>query len=199
MTPSWKQYCIGKGAEIGGSSYRRFDLDTINIAVKSELYDKVQMDMRQEILPIDIEADASEIPVGNNEFDFVIASHVLEHLFDPIGALFEWERIIKPGGILYLIIPHKERTFDKGKERTPVSHLIDDYTSDNKPKGDMGHVHFWITEDILALILVMISHLGFKCDLVDYEDTDTHSGDGFTIILRKREKEDDVNAEDPIH
>jgi SAM-dependent methyltransferase len=43
--------------------------------------------------------------VPDASFDFVYSSHCLEHLADPAGALAQWCRLVKPGGILYLVVP----------------------------------------------------------------------------------------------
>jgi SAM-dependent methyltransferase len=39
-------------------------------------------------------------------FDAVTLSHVLEHLHDPVAALREIDRILKPGGTLYIATPN---------------------------------------------------------------------------------------------
>ncbi len=44
--------------------------------------------------------------------DYVIASHVIEHVPDLIGWLAEVRAILKPGGILSLVIPDKRQCFD---------------------------------------------------------------------------------------
>ncbi|MEI6986844.1 MAG: methyltransferase domain-containing protein, partial [Rhodospirillaceae bacterium] len=38
--------------------------------------------------------------------DYVFSSHCLEHLERWREALLEWTRVLKPGGILYLYLPH---------------------------------------------------------------------------------------------
>lgn len=43
--------------------------------------------------------------VGNNIFDFVHSSHCLEHLADPVAALTNWLRVVKPGGHIVVLIP----------------------------------------------------------------------------------------------
>lgn len=45
------------------------------------------------------------IPYPDGTFDYVNCSHVLEHLVNPIGALKEIARVLKPGGYLYLETP----------------------------------------------------------------------------------------------
>jgi SAM-dependent methyltransferase len=59
--------------------------------------------------------------------DFVIANHVLEHMEDPIGALESWLRVVRPGGVLYLAVPDKRRTFDAQRPSTRVEHLERDH------------------------------------------------------------------------
>ena len=41
-------------------------------------------------------------------FDFIAASHTLEHLHDPIAFLSEVHRLLKPGGTLALVLPNLE-------------------------------------------------------------------------------------------
>jgi SAM-dependent methyltransferase len=59
--------------------------------------------------------------------DFIIACHFLEHCQDPIGALQTFRRVLKPDGVLYLVIPDKTYTFDKNRPSTPLEHLIRDH------------------------------------------------------------------------
>tara|TARA_E500000331_G_scaffold357679_1_gene420347 strand:- start:3409 stop:3909 length:501 start_codon:yes stop_codon:yes gene_type:complete len=47
----------------------------------------------------------SSLPFEDDSFDRVIATHVLEHIPDPVSALTEKVRVIKPGGVLSLILP----------------------------------------------------------------------------------------------
>lgn len=41
----------------------------------------------------------------DNSFDRLIATHVLEHIYQPHLALKEWVRVLKHGGILSILIP----------------------------------------------------------------------------------------------
>ena len=54
-------------------------------------------------------ADALDIPVADNSLDYVVASHLFEHLLDPYEALAEWNRAMKPGGRAIVICPDHER------------------------------------------------------------------------------------------
>lgn len=45
---------------------------------------------------------------GDESFDTVYASHILEHLSDPVTAIQNWWRICKPGGSIIISIPHRD-------------------------------------------------------------------------------------------
>jgi SAM-dependent methyltransferase len=45
-------------------------------------------------------------PFEDNSFDMVVAEHVIEHLDNVIGVTEELHRITKPGGVLYIEVPH---------------------------------------------------------------------------------------------
>jgi len=61
-------------------------------------------------------------------FDFVVASHLLEHTQDPIASLGNWLRVIKLGGVLFLAVPNKTETFDRDRPVTgSLAHLLRDH------------------------------------------------------------------------
>jgi phosphatidylethanolamine/phosphatidyl-N-methylethanolamine N-methyltransferase len=49
--------------------------------------------------------DASKLTYNDEVFDRVIATHILEHLPEPHRVLREWVRVLKPGGILSIVLP----------------------------------------------------------------------------------------------
>jgi SAM-dependent methyltransferase len=73
--------------------------------------------------------------VAAETFDFVVANHVLEHVTDPIGAIAEWHRILKPAGLLLISLPDKRYTFDFRRQRTPLAHLEADHQSSADPQA----------------------------------------------------------------
>jgi len=60
----------------------------------------------------------------NKKFNYVVASHVIEHLPDVIGWLNEIYSILKPGGILSLVIPDKRYSFDISRDVSSPAELI---------------------------------------------------------------------------
>ena len=65
--------------------------------------------------------------VSDQAFDAVIACHLIEHLANPIEALREFDRVLRPGGRLVLVVPDRTRTFDSVREPTPLAHVLDDF------------------------------------------------------------------------
>ncbi len=83
--------------------------------------------------------------IASGGYDFVISSHVLEHVANPIQALWEWVRVLKDDGLFVLVVPHKDGTFDHRRPVTSLHHLIQDF--DRKTtEADTTHL-----EEILAL------------------------------------------------
>lgn len=46
--------------------------------------------------------------VKDEEYDFVYSSHCLEHMVDPWVALWNWWRVLKPGGYLVVSVPDED-------------------------------------------------------------------------------------------
>ena len=46
-----------------------------------------------------------KLPFNDNSFQFIIASHVLEHVSNPLETFKEWIRILKIHGALILLVP----------------------------------------------------------------------------------------------
>ena len=53
----------------------------------------------------DVVGSATDIPLGDASFDTVVSTEVLEHIPDPLKALREMYRVLKPGGCLILSTP----------------------------------------------------------------------------------------------
>lgn len=65
--------------------------------------------------------------VGDASCDFVIANHIIEHTQNPISAIENMLRVLKPNSVLYLALPDKRFTFDRDRPVTPYEHLKRDY------------------------------------------------------------------------
>ena len=98
------------------------------------------------VLQPDIIAAADDLPMlGDSSQDFVLNNGLMEHLADPIKALKEWHRILRPGGLLFLGLPDKRYSFDVDRQRTPLQHLIEDHRrqgSETRAR-DFEHYREW--------------------------------------------------------
>lgn len=83
--------------------------------------------------------------ISSSSRDFVLSSHTLEHVANPILALAELIRVLKTGGVLVLMLPHKDATFDHRRPVTELSHLVEDFQNQITEK-DLTHL-----EEILKL------------------------------------------------
>jgi len=84
--------------------------------------------------------EGSAMPdIAGGSYDFVIASHVIEHMANPLKGLLEWKRVLRSGGCMLVVCPHKEGTFDHRRPVTPPSHMADDYRHD-MDEGDLTHL-----------------------------------------------------------
>ncbi|HCA27494.1 MAG TPA: methyltransferase [Betaproteobacteria bacterium] len=82
-------------------------------------------------------SDLQDIPSAT--YDFLLSSHVIEHVANPLQALSEWIRVLSNEGILILLVPHKEGTFDHKRPVTSFDHLIADVENNTK-EDDRTHL-----------------------------------------------------------
>lgn len=215
-----QKYLEGSGIEIG-ALHNRMPVDlqraTVRYVDRLSLQDQRRHYpelARYEMLEPDIVAEADRLPMlADGSQDFVIANHLLEHLPDPIGALREWYRLLKGGGILFLALPDKRLTFDRDRPRTTLQHLIGDH-ADRGAGSRIGHfeeysrlvhkqagadfekdvanllatdysIHFhvWIPEDIVELLEYLRMRGGLPWGIE--EQVDNTGSDEFIFVLKK--------------
>ena len=95
--------------------------------------------------------------VADDSQDFVIASHVLEHLANPLAQLAEIQRVLRTGGAALILLPDRRFTFDRERSPTPLSHLVNEYRLDVRTvddahvedfcRGTGEHVDEWSEEE----------------------------------------------------
>lgn len=74
------------------------DVKTLEVA-RRKLGDKFGSKLSYEV------QSGEKLSYADDSFDRLIASHVLEHIYHPHLALKEWQRVVKNGGILSILIP----------------------------------------------------------------------------------------------
>lgn len=83
--------------------------------------------------PVDLTrgGDAMALPPG--AYDYIFSSHCLEHLADPVAALEHWRSQIRPGGVLFLYLPHPDMAYWR-------------------PQHCRKHLHSWRPEDMAQIV-----------------------------------------------
>ena len=184
-----KKYCKGEGLEIGGAAHNTFpgiNAKNVDLGDASwEFYKESQIKQCGTYLPVDIKASGDDIPVDNNSQDFVINSHVLEHFQNPIKAMVEWDRVVKPGGHIFMIVPHKMRTFDIDKPRTTLVEVVQRWYEKLPNNDHSKHFSFWITQDLINVVNWMTRNKVVNWEIVEVEDSDSKVGNGFTVVCKK--------------
>ncbi len=142
-----RRYLHGRGVEIG-ALWRRFPLPSqVQVwyvdRLNGEGLRKQYPNLRGKIVQPDLVAEAAQLPVAPASLDFIVASHLLEHMEFPLAALRCWYGALAPGGALLLRVPDKRYTFDRQRERTPLAHLVEEY---EHPERFDRHAHYvdWV-------------------------------------------------------
>lgn len=166
------------GVEIGGSAHNPFGLNTVNVDRYESMdteYKKEEFSYCGERLKVDIVAEGDDLPFDDNSFDFVISSHVLEHFYNPINALKEWARIAKE--YIFIVVPHKERTFDRDRPLTLSEELLA-RREKNQGTNEDTHHNVWDTNSFLDFL----DKLGYN--VIDHLDIDDKVGNGIMAVIK---------------
>lgn len=127
------RYITGSGIEIGAlhmpmvipSSASVKYIDRMCVADLREQYPELN---NLPLVEADIVDNGEELgTIADESLDFVIAAHMIEHTQNPLGALENWLRVVKPGGIIFLAVPHRDHTFDADRHLTTWEHVWNDY------------------------------------------------------------------------
>jgi predicted SAM-dependent methyltransferase len=71
--------------------------------------------------------------IGKSEhYDFIIASHVIEHMFDLVRFLRDCQALLKPKGLLCIAAPDKRFCFDVFKPVTSTGMILQAYIEKRK-------------------------------------------------------------------
>jgi SAM-dependent methyltransferase len=101
--------------------------------------------------------------VADGTYDFVFASHCLEHIRDPKVGIANWFRILKPGGHLIVNVP-EEDLYEQGV--FPSTHNLD-----HKHTWTMFKTRSWSDKSVNSLELLM--SLGEAADIRKIEVIDS--------------------------
>jgi predicted SAM-dependent methyltransferase len=128
-----RRYLHGNGLEVGAlhhplrvspSTTVRY-VDRMDVAALREHYPDLH---DQTLVSVDVIDDGETLASqADASADFIIANHFIEHTEDPLGTLGNHLRVLRPGGILYLAVPDRQRTFDASRQSTSLEHVVRDH------------------------------------------------------------------------
>ena len=180
----------GTGLEIGAGS-RPFPLQPsakVSYGDKLEAGELSALFGTAQVVGGDYFVDARTLSgVPESSLDFVIEAHVIEHLFDPVGAIIAAAKVLVPGGTLLLAVPNKHHTFDHMRPETPLSYILRDAedggleTRRQAYEEHVRYVHPVFTDPIPE------SDIGEHAARIDLASMDIHvhawSPGGFRAVL----------------
>jgi len=106
----------------------------------------------------DVKADICNLPFKDNEYDFIICNHVLEHIPDDTKAMQELYRVLAPGGTAILQVPYeasRKITFEDNSITNPKERA--------KIFGQYDHVRVYGMDYFEKL-----RSIGFSVEAIDY-------------------------------
>lgn len=174
------RYFVGNGIDIGGLP------DPLNLYI--ELFPLVKSVKIWDLSDGDAQFMDS---VLDESLDFIVSSHCLEHLVNPIEGIRNWFRILKPGGHLVITVPEEDlyeqgvwpsnKNFDhkwsftiwKESSWSPKSINILDLVKELGPSVDIRSIH--------------VEDKTYRYELPEYDQTLTPVAESaIEFILRKK-------------
>jgi len=77
-------------------------------------------------------------PFNDSTFDLIEADHLLEHLSNPFQVMSEINRILKPGGMIYIRVPHFSRGFTHPEHKRGFDVTFPSYFNKDFAGGYIG-------------------------------------------------------------
>ena len=200
------KYCQGYGLELGAAAHNAFYLPAcLNLApcdgeaflYPQDLedythYKQEQANYHAEPAKVDALGDFMDIPFPDQTFDYLISSHVIEHVPNLFAAYVEASRVVKDDGVFFCIFPNRNaEPTDRPRALTTLEQMIDAY----EKRIDMTKIgeHLWRGHHLVFSLQSMlrainlINNVGLGHWLIEgIEETDSKVGNGHTVVLRKQ-------------
>ena len=132
----------GRGVEIGPShnpvapKKDGFHVDIIDHLSRAELVEKYQdhgvnLDSIEEVDFVWSGESYADLTAKNKHYDWILASHIIEHTPDLIGFLNNCDAILKEDGVISLVVPDKRFCFDRFRPISGLQNVVDSHVNKN--------------------------------------------------------------------
>lgn len=122
---------------------------------------------------LDIVSDIVAIPLPDHSIDAIMCTEVLEHIPDPVAALQEFNRLLKPGGYLLITAPFASLThfapyhFASGLSRFFYEHHFKEIGFAIEDLQLNGNFFEYIAQETRRIKRVAAKYAGYKFSLFD--------------------------------
>ena len=193
---------IGRGVEIGpGAQPQILPRDGVDVSYLEQMPPDVWNELyngggkyvsRPELWENYIVGNAQDLPVEDSWLDFLFASHVFEHLANPIGHLRNWRAKLRPGGKVICVVPDLNGTKDVIQQRSSLPEWLDEDAAgtwaptrhhymrhlcreaDDEElvaamgRGESIHVHYYDNINCQLLLDHAVTALGYSDYLIEH-------------------------------
>lgn len=111
IAPTALKFCTGKGLDVGAGEWPLPGATAVDLSYN---------------------CDAMYLP--GSDWDYIFSSHCLEHLPDYVGALAHWFDKLRPGGLVFLYLPHPDMRYWR-------------------PENNRKHLHVFHPEDVAQALV----------------------------------------------
>ena len=204
-----RQWLQGKGVELGRGAHNPLaPADCISVApcdgvrylnepdlIDYQVYAAEQERYGKGVARVDLVAEDSALPWADAELDYIASSHVLEHVPDIFSAWLEWGRVLRPGGISFIIVPKRDALVeDSVRPITGLEAHIEAFQHKMTPQSlSPGlpwrmHYHVFTLQGLFAALNWFNQQgLGVSWLLEAQEESDSNVGNGHTLVLSKQD------------
>lgn len=121
---------------------------------------------------VNVVADASKLPFKTNSINAINCERVLEHISNTNELILEIERVLKPGGLIYIVVPFFQAYHPSPGDfyRWTIDGLKNDFKKftvlDIGVRGGPASSFVWLMQEFLAIFLSFGSKFLYKLILI---------------------------------
>jgi ubiquinone/menaquinone biosynthesis C-methylase UbiE len=122
---------------------------------------------------LDIVSDITSIPMPNSSFDAIMCIEVLEHLPDPVQAIREFSRLLKPNGHLIITAPFCSLThfapyhFSSGFNKYWYEKHLTEYEFNNIEIAENGNFFEYLAQEVYRMPYISSRYSNSKPNLIE--------------------------------